>query len=84
MKNLFRILFAMKFDTPVYECKFNEKFIFKATIPLSSITCDPSAVLILPPDAKQWLCNKLFTSTVAVKNTKCFLTCNNEFEIVQG
>ena len=40
--------------------------------------------MILPPDAKQWLCDKPFTPTAVPKNTRCFLTCNDGFGSVQG
>ena len=57
---------------------------FKAKIPRSSTSCDLSAISILPPDARQWMCDKPFNLTAVVKNTKCFLTCNYGFEVVQG
>ena len=46
--------------------------------------CDPSEILILPPDANYWMCDRPFNSTAVVKNTRCFLTCNYGFEVVQG
>ena len=46
--------------------------------------CDASAILILPANAKQWMCDRPFNSTAVVKNTRCFLTCNYGFEVVQG
>ena len=58
--------------------------IFKAKIPWSSTLCDPSAILLLPPNAKQWMCDRPFNSTAVVKNTRCFLTCNYGFGVVQG
>ena len=58
--------------------------IFKAQIPSSSSLCDTSAILILPPDAKQWMCDRPFNSTAVVKHTKCFLTCDDGFDVVQG
>jgi len=49
----------------------------------TSITCDPDEVLFVPTDAKQWLCDRPFTPTAVAKNTKCFLTCNVGFGLVQ-
>ena len=46
--------------------------------------CDPSAILILPPDGKQWMCDRPFNSYAIPKNTRCFLTCNYGYEVVQG
>ena len=46
--------------------------------------CDLSAILILPPDGKQWMCDRPFNSSAITKFTKCFLTCNDGFEVVQG
>ena len=46
--------------------------------------CDPSAILILPPDGKQWMCDRPFNSSAITKFTKCYLTCNDGFEVVQG
>ena len=58
--------------------------IFKVKMPQSSVWCNPAEVLTLKPDAEQWLCDKPFTPTAAAKNTRCFLTCNNGFGVVQG
>ena len=62
----------------------NPEIIFKAKIPRSSALCDTSAISILPSNAKQWMCDRPFTSTAVVKHTRCFLTCNYGFEVVQG
>ena len=60
------------------------KIISKVRFSRSTTTCDPAEGLILPPNGKAWLCDKPFTPTAAAKNTRCFLTCNNGFGVVQG
>ena len=53
-------------------------------MPQSSVWCNPAEVLTLKPDAEQWLCDKPFNSTAVAENTRCFLKCNNKFEVFQG
>ena len=60
------------------------KIISKVRFPRSTTTCDPAEVLILPPNGKAWLCDRPFTPTAVARNTRCFLTCNNGFGVVQG
>jgi len=58
--------------------------ILKAKIKWSSAHCDPTEILILPSNGKQWLCNKPFTPTAVDRNTRCILTCDYGFGVVQG
>ena len=58
--------------------------ILKAKIKWSSAACDPTEILILPPNGQEWLCNKPFTPSSVAKNTRCILTCNYGFDVVKS
>ena len=89
MRPIQGLVYLMKFSCITMQHKLSRKkkilkIISKVRFLRSTTTCDPAEGLILPLNGKAWLCDKPFTPTAAAKNTRCFLTCNNGFGVVQG